>query len=172
MLSQAGMLLDGIACLGKCGTMVPAVTTSPSLNFVRAKSLASVSVSNVLVDRGLRDRTKVPLLGISKVTYQVYRIPHPKMAQHGDISALVKRAPMMVALDARYSGRSTEGEPLICIKGACLEPLIDACPGPHRSRRACPATAYTSCDPECWTFDDLESPALYAGYFDACFGGL
>lgn len=121
MPSQAGMLLDGIACLGKCGTMVPAVTTSPSLNFVRAKSLASVSVSNVLVDRGLRRRTNVPLLGISKVTYQVYRIPHPKMAQHGDLSALVKCAPMMVALDARYLGRSTEGEPLICIKGACLE---------------------------------------------------
>src|SRR6476660_6369800 len=51
--------------------MVPAVTISPSSNFIRAKAFASASVSNVLVDRGLRGRTKAPLLGTSKVTYQV-----------------------------------------------------------------------------------------------------
>jgi hypothetical protein len=50
--------------------MVPAVTISPSWNFMRAKFFASVSVSNVLVDRWLRRRTNVPLLGKSKVTYQ------------------------------------------------------------------------------------------------------
>ena len=51
--------------------MVPAVTISPSWNFMRAKFFASVSVSNVLVDRWLRRRTNVPLLGKSNVTYQV-----------------------------------------------------------------------------------------------------
>jgi hypothetical protein len=51
--------------------MVPAVTISPSWNFMRAKFFASVSVSNVLVDRWLRRRTNVPPLGKSKVTYQV-----------------------------------------------------------------------------------------------------
>jgi hypothetical protein len=51
--------------------MVPAVTTNPESNLVRAKSLASASVSNVFVKRGLRRCTVVPLLGTSKVTYQV-----------------------------------------------------------------------------------------------------
>jgi len=51
--------------------MVPAVTISPSRNFRRAKFFASVSLSNVLVDRWLRRRTNVPLFGNSNVTYQV-----------------------------------------------------------------------------------------------------
>jgi hypothetical protein len=59
---------------------VPAWTISPSLNFARAKSLASLSVSNVLVARGLRLLSNVPRLCTSKVTYQVYGICHPKMA--------------------------------------------------------------------------------------------
>ena len=51
--------------------MVPAVTINPSLNLVRAKSLASASVSNVLVKRGCRRLDSVPSVGTSKVTYQV-----------------------------------------------------------------------------------------------------
>ena len=70
--SHDGMLPDGIARLGKWGMIVPAVTTSPSSNFARAKSLACVSVSNVCVDRERRLRTAVPLHGSSKVTYQVW----------------------------------------------------------------------------------------------------
>src|SRR5258707_9391701 len=76
--SQAGISSDGIALLGKWGLMVPAVTINPASNFVRAKSLASASVSNVLVSRGFRRSTKVPLLGTSKVTYQVCFIPDPR----------------------------------------------------------------------------------------------
>ncbi len=57
--------------------MVPAVIMSPSLNFIRAKFLASVSHSKVLVDRGLRRRTNVPLFGTSKLTYQVCFIFDP-----------------------------------------------------------------------------------------------
>jgi hypothetical protein len=65
--------------------MVPAWTIRPSLNFERAKSLASLSVSNVLVARGLRLLSNVPRLCTSKVTYQVDGIRHPKMA-HLEIS--------------------------------------------------------------------------------------
>src|SRR5258707_9287468 len=68
--------------------MVPAVTISPSSNFIRAKFLASVSVSNVLVDRGLRLRTNVPLLGISKVTYQVCFIFDPDGSHHHAFPAI------------------------------------------------------------------------------------
>jgi hypothetical protein len=106
--SQAGMLLDGIARLGKCGTMVPAVTISPSLNFVRAKSLASVSVSNVLVDRGLRRRTKVPRLGISKETYQVYRISHPNL-QFIVVSASVKLRSLPESVQQAQSDKASPG---------------------------------------------------------------
>jgi hypothetical protein len=69
--SQAEISSDEIALLGKWGLIVPAVTVSPLSNFIRAKSLASVSVSNVLVKRGLRLCAKVPLLGTSNVTYHV-----------------------------------------------------------------------------------------------------
>ena len=65
------MLLEGITCLGEQGLIVPAKTISPSLNFARAKFLASVSFSNVLVARGLRLLGKAPLLCTSNVTYQV-----------------------------------------------------------------------------------------------------
>src|SRR6476659_5125663 len=58
--------------------MVPAVTTSPSPNFTRAKSLASASVAKVRVDRRLRLLTKVPLLGTTNVTYQVLGIRLPE----------------------------------------------------------------------------------------------
>ena len=71
------MLADGIALRGRWGLMVPAVTISPPSNFVRANSFASASVSNVLVKRGFLLRTKVPLLGTSKVTYQVWFILDP-----------------------------------------------------------------------------------------------
>ena len=54
--------------------MVPAWTMSPSLNFARAKSLASVSVSNILVARGLRGLADTPRFCTSKVTYQEYVI--------------------------------------------------------------------------------------------------
>jgi len=57
--------------------MVPAVMMSPSLNFILAKFLASASVSNVLVERGHRGRTNVPLFGTSKVTYQARFIFDP-----------------------------------------------------------------------------------------------
>ena len=55
--------------------MVPAVTINPSLNLVRAKSLASASVANVLVRRGCRLLDSVPSVGTSKVTYHVCFIP-------------------------------------------------------------------------------------------------
>ena len=60
--------------------MVPAVTINPSLNLVRAKSLASASVANVLVRRGCRRLDSVPSVGTSKVTYHVWFMPrcrHP-----------------------------------------------------------------------------------------------
>src|SRR5436190_7222642 len=62
-----------MTCLGNRGTMVPAVTTSPSSNFKRAKSLASASVAKVRVDRGrLRLSINVCFLGTSNVTYQMW----------------------------------------------------------------------------------------------------
>jgi hypothetical protein len=54
---------------------VPALTISPSLNLVRAKSLAAASLSNVLVSRGCRRLDSVPSSGTSKVTYQVCFMP-------------------------------------------------------------------------------------------------
>lgn len=86
--SQDGMPPDAIARLGKWGMMVPAVTISPSSNFIRAKFLASVSVSNVLVDRGLRLRINVPLLGTSKVTYQACFIFDPDGSHHHALPAV------------------------------------------------------------------------------------
>jgi hypothetical protein len=47
--SQVGISTDGIALLGRWGMMVPAVTINPPVNLLRAKSLASASVANVLV---------------------------------------------------------------------------------------------------------------------------
>ena len=47
--------------------MVPAVTINPQLNLLRAKSLASPSVANVLVKRGCRRFDSVPSVGTSKV---------------------------------------------------------------------------------------------------------
>ncbi len=79
---------EGIALLGKCGLIVPAVTIRPSSNFVRAKLLASASVSNVLVDRGLRRRTNVAPLGTSKVTYQVCFIFDPEGSRHHPLPAV------------------------------------------------------------------------------------
>ena len=55
--------------------MVPAVTISPSLNLVRAKSLAATSVSKVLVKRGCRRLDSVPSVGTSNVRYHVCFIP-------------------------------------------------------------------------------------------------
>ena len=83
--------------------MVPAWTISPSLNFARANSLASLSVSNVLVARGLRLLSKVPRLCTSKVTYQVYGICHPNVA-HLEMS----RAP-------GQAGIATQARPTSCI---------------------------------------------------------
>jgi hypothetical protein len=76
--------------------MVPAWTISPSLNFARAKSLASLSVSNVLVARGLRLLSNVPRLCSSKVTYQVYGICHPKMTHLEMSSSLPRIVPCVV----------------------------------------------------------------------------
>ena len=81
--SHAGISTDGIDFLGSWGLRVPAVTISPPSNFVRAKSLASASVLNVLVRRGFRRCITVPLLGTSKVTYQVWFIPDPSRAEAG-----------------------------------------------------------------------------------------
>lgn len=69
--SHDGMLPDAIARLGKRGMIVPAVTTNPWSNLARAKFLASISVSNVWVDRERRLRTAAPRHGSSNVTYQV-----------------------------------------------------------------------------------------------------
>jgi hypothetical protein len=69
--THAGSAAEGIASLGRCGMMVPAVTISPSLNLVRAKSLASACVTNVFVKRGCRRLNTVPFVGTSKVTYHV-----------------------------------------------------------------------------------------------------
>jgi hypothetical protein len=55
--------------------MVPAVTINPSLNLVRAKSLAAASVSNVFVKRGCRRLNTVPSVGTSKAAYHVCFIP-------------------------------------------------------------------------------------------------
>ncbi len=69
--SQTGISTDGIAFLGSWGLRVPAVRISQPSNFVRANSLASASVSNVLVKRGFRLCTEVPFRRTSNVTYQV-----------------------------------------------------------------------------------------------------
>ena len=63
--SHAGISTEGIDTLGRWGMMVPAVTISPSLNLVRAKSLAAASVSNVCVKRGCRRFNSVPSVGTS-----------------------------------------------------------------------------------------------------------
>jgi len=57
---------------------VPAKAVSPSSNFVWAKFLASVTVSNVLVIRGLRLFSNSPRFCTSKVTYHVCAIPLPE----------------------------------------------------------------------------------------------
>jgi hypothetical protein len=75
---HAGMACDGMICLGVEGLRFPAVTTSPWLNFSRAKLLASPSLANVLVDRGLRLLGKAPRRSTSKVTYQVCATRHPR----------------------------------------------------------------------------------------------
>src|SRR6185503_20596827 len=54
-----------------CGLIVPANTVRPSSSFERAKILASASVANVLVSRGLRCLGRMPRLRISNVTYQI-----------------------------------------------------------------------------------------------------
>src|SRR3984957_21347206 len=69
------MLFDGMSCFGTYGLIVPAKTTSPSWNRARAKSFASVSVSNVFVTRGRRLLGNEPRLCTSKVTYQTCGIP-------------------------------------------------------------------------------------------------
>jgi hypothetical protein len=76
-----------MACFGKWGMMVPAVTTSPSSNFTRAKSLASASVAKVRVDRGLRRLTNLAPLGTSNVTYQLWFIRHRPDGVFGEPSA-------------------------------------------------------------------------------------
>lgn len=53
------------------------MTISPLWNFVRAKSLASASVSNVFVKLGFRRCARVPLLGTSNVTYQACFMADP-----------------------------------------------------------------------------------------------
>ena len=65
--------------------MVPAWTMSPSLNFARAKSLASVSVSNILVARGLRGLADTPRFCTSKVTYQEYVISSKSFRTSRDV---------------------------------------------------------------------------------------
>src|ERR1700742_1155711 len=67
-----------MSCRGEEGLGVPAWTLRPSLNFSRAKSLASASVSNVLVIRGFRLLGNTPRLGATKVTNQVCGISHPR----------------------------------------------------------------------------------------------
>src|SRR6478736_5021373 len=90
--SHAGISTDGIDFLGRWGLRVPAVTISPPSNFVRAKSLASASVLNVLVKRGFRRCTTVTLLGTSKVTYQVWFIPDPSVACGSHVDLVLKLA--------------------------------------------------------------------------------
>jgi hypothetical protein len=65
------MSCEGMSCLGKWGLIVPAKTINPSPNLARAKFLASASVSNVLVSRGLRLRGNKPRSCTWNVTYQV-----------------------------------------------------------------------------------------------------
>jgi hypothetical protein len=73
--------------------IVPAVTTSPSLNLVRAKSLAAASLSNVLVRRGCRRLDSVPSGGTSKVTYQVCFMPQCRPGGTGGLSTPEKEKP-------------------------------------------------------------------------------
>jgi hypothetical protein len=80
------MSLEGINRRGRKGLSVPAKTINPSLNFSRAKVLASDSLSNVRVSRGLRRFGKVPRLCTSNVTYQVcdiHQLPNRDQADIG-----------------------------------------------------------------------------------------
>jgi len=52
--SQDSTCDDGTSRFGVCGLIVPAYTTRPSSSLERANILASASVPNVLVSRGLR----------------------------------------------------------------------------------------------------------------------
>src|SRR5262249_23747236 len=70
-VSHMGTWLDGICPLGRWGFIVPAKTINPSSSFERAKILASPSVANVLVSRGLRLLGSTPRGRLSNVTYQV-----------------------------------------------------------------------------------------------------
>ena len=51
--------------------IVPAYTVRPSSSFERANALASASVTNVLVSRGLRCLGRMARLRTSNVTYQI-----------------------------------------------------------------------------------------------------
>ncbi len=84
--SHCGTLLDVMSRFGKKGLSVPAKTTKPSSNFVRAKSFASVSVSNVLVTRGLRLLGSRPRLRTSKVTYQTCGISYQRLMRRSRAS--------------------------------------------------------------------------------------
>jgi hypothetical protein len=84
-------------------------------------------------------------------------------------------------LDAHHLSRSVEGEPLICIKGACLgrrslmRAPVHTDPGEHVLPQLIPA-AMPNCQvvtiPNVGHSMNLESLVLYAGYFGAWFGGL
>jgi hypothetical protein len=84
---------------------VPAYTVSPSLNFARAKSLASISVSNLLVARGLRLRGNTPRFCTSKVTYQVYGICRPGMTRR-DLPNVRWPPPMFAAARSPHADRA------------------------------------------------------------------
>jgi len=123
--SHAGISADGIAILGRCGTMVPAVTISPSSNLVRAKSLASTSVANVLVKRGCRRLDSVPSVGTSKVTYQVWFMPfrHQKKSRLYEVvtasfSLLTCKQVLYRRTAARATGRAPSTTPALATQWA------------------------------------------------------
>src|SRR5436190_8697041 len=114
--------------------MVPAVTTSPSSNLVRANSLASASVAKVWVDRGLRLLTNVPLLGTSNVTYQVWVI-HPLSGNYFDENCallLATCALLDMSLKRSFSGsRSVDPDQ----RAGPLPRFINACGDGRAVRR-------------------------------------
>src|SRR5262245_32590589 len=68
--SQESMHEGEMSRLGKWGLIVPAKTAEPSSSINRVNALASASVANIFVSRGLRCLGGTPRLR-SNVTYQV-----------------------------------------------------------------------------------------------------
>ena len=87
--TQAAMSCDRITLLGRQGLTVPAKTIRPLRSLARANSLASASVSKVVVRRGCLGLGKTPRLCTSTVTYQLGDIVCP--CAHRTLSKVHRR---------------------------------------------------------------------------------